>query len=48
MYFKVKQIYMKLIGVNWLSPSQELEFEMWYGNYYKEKFGIKIKGGEIE
>lgn len=39
--WKVKQIYMKLIGVNWLSPAQEFEFENWYNNYYKSEYGIK-------
>ena len=42
--WEVKLIYMKLIGVDWLSPTQEIEFEHWYENYYKEKYGIKIKG----
>lgn len=46
--WKVKQIYMKLIGVDWLSPAQEFEFERWYENYYKENFGIKIKGDDIK
>lgn len=46
MYYEVKLIYMELLGVDWLSPAQEFEFEMWYENYYKEKYGIK--GGEIE
>lgn len=41
MYFEVKQIYMKLLGVDWLSPTQEIEFEMWYTNYYKKEYGIK-------
>lgn len=43
MYFKVKQIYMRLLGVNWLSPAQEFEFENWYTNYYKKEYGIKLK-----
>lgn len=43
MYYKVKKIYMKLIGVDWLSPTQEIEFENWYKNYYKEKYGIKME-----
>ena len=46
MYYKVKLIYMELLGVNWLSPEQEFEFENWYENYYKSKYGIK--GGDIE
>lgn len=41
--WEVKQIYMRLLGVNWLSPTQEIEFENWYENYYKEEFGIKVK-----
>lgn len=44
MYYEVKLIYMELIGVNWLSPVQEFEFENWYESCYKEKYGIKIKG----
>lgn len=44
MWWEVKLIYMELLGVDWLSPAEELEFEMWYKNYYKEEFGIKIKG----
>lgn len=43
MYYEVKLIYMKLLGVDWLSPAQEFEFESWYSNYYKEGFGIKTK-----
>lgn len=46
MYFEVKQIYMRLLGVDWLSPEQEFEFENWYTNYYKKEFGIK--GVEVE
>lgn len=44
MYYEAKLIYMKLLGVDWLSPTQEFEFEHWYTNYYKEEYGIKIKG----
>lgn len=43
MYYEVKQIYMRLIGVDWLSSVQEFEFENWYTNYYKEKFGIRME-----
>lgn len=43
MYYEVKLIYMKLIGVDWLSPAQEIEFENWYENYYKKEYGIKLK-----
>lgn len=39
--WEVKQIYMRLLGVDWLSPEQEIEFQMWYENYYKEEYGIK-------
>lgn len=46
--WEVKLIYMKLIGVDWLSPTQEFEFENWYNNYYKEEYGIKIKGGILQ
>lgn len=41
MWWEVKQIYMKLISVDWLSPTQEFEFENWFTNYYKKEFGIK-------
>ena len=41
MYYEVKLIYMELLGVNWLSPTQEFEFENWYTNYYKREYGIK-------
>lgn len=44
MYYEVKLIYMKLLGIDWLSPTQEIEFENWYESCYKEKYGIKIKG----
>lgn len=40
MYFEVKKIYMELLGVDWLSPAQEFEFENWYCNYYKKEYGI--------
>lgn len=46
--WEVKQIYMKLIGVDWLSPAQEFEFENWYNNYYKSEYGIRIKEGDIK
>lgn len=39
--WEVKLIYMKLLGVDWLSPAQEFEFESWYNNYYKSEYGIK-------
>lgn len=45
MYFEVKKIYMELIGVDWLSSAQEIEFENWYNSCYKEEFGVRIKGG---
>lgn len=41
MYFEVKKIYMRLLGVDWLSPAQEFEFENWYCNYYKKEYDIK-------
>lgn len=46
--WEVKQIYMKLHGVDWLSPAEEFEFERWYENYYKKEFGIRIKEGDIK
>lgn len=48
MYYEIKLIYMKLLGVNWLSPAQEFEFENWYNSCYKEKFGVRIKGDDIK
>lgn len=36
-YWEVKQLYMKLIGVNQLSPAQEFEFENWYTYCYKKE-----------
>lgn len=42
MYYEVKQIYMKLLGVDWLTPTQEFEFENWYTNYYKKEYGVDI------